>query len=105
MRVYIFNYLYTKQNNDINTLTLFPVDDVTYCDVEWLRKGFDVMQFDADEDNIFYINDLIPLATAHALKVPALISRMLHAQELDITGFGQSENLTERCFAVLSTSK
>ena len=54
------------------------------------------MQFDADEDNIFYINDLVPLATAHALKVPALISRMLHAQELDITGFGQSENLTER---------
>lgn len=68
---------------------------MTYCDVEWLRTGFDVMEFDA-QDGIVFMDELIPVATAQALNVPPLLSRMLHAQELDITGFGQSEPLTDR---------
>lgn len=78
-----------------DSLTFRPVNDVTYCDVEWLRTGFDVMEFDA-QDGIVFMDELIPVATAQALNVPPLLSRMLHAQELDITGFGQSEPLTDR---------
>ena len=78
-----------------NALVLRALSDVTYCDVEWLRTGFDVMEFDA-QDGIYFIHDLVPISTAKALNVPTLISRMLHAQELDITGFGQSEPLTDR---------
>lgn len=78
-----------------HTLVLSPIDDITYCDVEWLRTGFDVMEFD-EQDGIFFIDNLVPTATCQALNVPTLLSRMLHAQELDITGFGQSEPLTDR---------
>ena len=33
------------------TVCLFPASDCTYCDVEWLRKGFDSMEFDETDGN------------------------------------------------------
>ena len=78
-----------------NTVSLVPVENATYCDTEWLRQGFDLMEFD-EQDGITFIHPLLPVATAEALRVPTLMSRMLHAEELRVTGFGQSESLTNR---------
>ena len=78
-----------------NTVSLVPVENATYCDTEWLRQGFDLMEFD-EQDGITFIHPLLPVATAEALRVPTLMSRMLHAEELSVTGFGQSESLTNR---------
>ena len=72
---------------------LLPASDCTYCDVEWLRKGFDSMEFD-ETDGIVLIHHHLPTSTAAALGVATLMSRMLHAEELAITSFGQGEPLT-----------
>lgn len=74
---------------------LLPASECTYCDVDWLRRGFDVTDCSA-EDNITFIHPQLPVATAAALGVPTLMSRMLHAEELAVTCFGQSEPLTDR---------
>jgi len=74
---------------------LLPASECTYCDVDWLRHGFDVTDFSA-EDNIVFIHSQLPVATAATLGVPTLMSRMLHAEELAVTCFGQSEPLTDR---------
>ena len=75
------------------TVRLLPASDCTYCDVEWLRKGFDSMEFD-ETDGIVLTHHHLPTSTAAALGVPTLMSRMLHAEELAITSFGQGEPLT-----------
>ena len=72
-----------------------PSSEVTYCDTEWLRQGIDMVTFD-EQDGIFFIHDNVPVSTAEALHVPTLMSRMLHAEELEITGFGQTQPLTDR---------
>ena len=74
---------------------LLPASECTYCDVDWLRRGFEVTDFSA-EDNITFIHSQLPVATVAALSVPTLMSRMLHAEELAVTSFGQSEPLTDR---------
>jgi len=74
---------------------LLPASECTYCDVDWLRRGFDVADFSA-EDSVTFIHRELPVATAAALGVPTLMSRMLHAEELAVTSFGQSEPLTDR---------
>ena len=74
---------------------LLPADECTYCDVDWLRRGFEVTDFSA-EDSIAFIHSQLPVTTAAALGVPTLMSRMLHAEELAVTSFGQSEPLTDR---------
>ena len=74
---------------------LRPASECTYCDVDWLRRGFDVTDFSADDDVIF-IHPQLPVSTAASLGVPTLMSRMLHAEELAVTCFGQSEPLTDR---------
>ena len=76
-------------------LIMVPIDGATYCDTEWLRQGFDLMEFD-EQDGIIFIHPWMPTATAASLGVPTLMSRMLHAEELNVTGFGQSESLTSR---------
>ena len=73
-----------------DTVCLLPASDCTYCDVEWLRKGFD----SRESDGIVQIHDHLPTSTAAALGVATLMSRMLHAEELAITSFGQGETLT-----------
>ena len=75
------------------TVRLLPASDCAYCDVEWLRKGFDSMEFD-ETDGIVLTHHHLPTSTAAALGVPTLMSRMLHAEELAITSFGQGEPLT-----------
>ena len=75
------------------TVHLLPASQCTYCDVEWLRKGFDSVEFD-DSDGIILVHHHLPTSTAAALGVPTLMSRMLHAEELEITSFGQAEPLT-----------
>ena len=75
------------------TACLLPASECTYCDVEWLRKGFDSMEFD-ESDGIILVHHHLPTSTAAALGVPTLMSRMLHAEELEITSFGQGEPLT-----------
>ena len=83
------------QSKDSGVLRLLPLPECTYCDADWLRQGFDLMQFDED-DGLIFIHSDIPLATAECLAVPSLMSRMLHAEELNISGFGQAEPLTTR---------
>ncbi|KAI0220051.1 Sacsin [Lamellibrachia satsuma] len=75
------------------TVRLLPASDCAYCDVEWLRKGLDSMEFD-ETDGIVLTHHHLPTSTAAALGVPTLMSRMLHAEELAITSFGQGEPLT-----------
>ena len=75
------------------TVCLLPASECTYCDVEWLRKGFDSVEFD-ESDGIILVHHHLPTSTAAALGVPTLMSRMLHAEELEITSFGQGEPLT-----------
>ena len=74
---------------------LLPATECTYCDVDWLRRGFEVTDFSA-EDSITFVHSQLPVTTAAALGVPTLMSRMLHAEELAVTSFGQSEPLTDR---------
>ena len=74
---------------------LLPAAECTYCDVDWLRRGFEVTDF-STEDDITFIHSQLPVATAASLGVPTLMSRMLHAEELAVTSFGQSEPLTDR---------
>ena len=75
------------------TVRLLPAAECTYCDVEWLRKGFGSVEFD-ESDGIILVHHHLPTSTAAALGVPTLMSRMLHADELEITSFGQTEPLT-----------
>ena len=75
------------------TVRLLPASDCTYCDVEWIRKGFDSMEFD-DTDGIILIHPDFPTSTAIALGVPTFMSRVLHSEELPISSFGQSEPLS-----------
>jgi len=71
-----------------------PIEECTYCDSENLRLG---IYSDCEEiDDIFFIHPSIPLSTAEALDVPPLFTRMLQADELPMTGFGQYESLTNR---------
>ena len=90
----VFILCQTDDGSDV-PVKLLPASECTYCDVDWLRRGFEVTDFSA-EDNITFIHSELPLATAAALSVPTLMSRMLHAEELAVTSFGQSEPLTDR---------
>lgn len=74
---------------------LLPVDECTYFDMDWVRKGFSLMDFD-ESDGIVFIHPQLPISTAESLHVPTLMSRMLNAEELEINSFGQSEPLTSR---------
>lgn len=74
---------------------LLPVAECTYCDMDWVRKGFNLIDFD-DSDGIMFIHPQLPISTAESLHVPTLMSRMLNAEELEINSFGQSEPLTSR---------
>ena len=98
-------YYELLQISTASRLRLLPSSSLTYCDTEWLRQGMD-MQFFDEQDGIYFIHDNVPVSTAEALNVPTLMSRMLHAEELEITGFGQTQPLTDRylfyftkCFA------
>ncbi|CAD5123853.1 DgyrCDS12159 [Dimorphilus gyrociliatus] len=77
----------------------FPIEETSYCDLDWLRQGFD-MAID-EGDDIKLAHNLLPATTCEALNVPTLMSRMLDAEELCFTGFGQSEPLTTRLKALL----
>lgn len=81
-------------------LTLLPVEECTYCDTEWLQQGIQSLVFEKTEGIIFVHPD-VPLSTAEALNVPTLMSRMLRAEELSVTGFGQYETLTNRIRSLL----
>ncbi|EDO32856.1 predicted protein, partial [Nematostella vectensis] len=83
-------------NDDSNELQFAPVDDCTYCDVEWLKHGNEASDVD-DELNIKFIHRNISPQTAEDLQVPTLMSRMLDAEELEFgESFGQYEPLTRR---------
>lgn len=85
-----------RVDNDCDVpVKLLPASDCTYCDVDWLRRGFEVADF-SSEDSITFIHPQLPVTTAAALGVSTLMSRMLHAEELALTSFGQSEPLTDR---------
>ena len=74
---------------------MLPLTDCTYCDATWIRQGYDLMDF-SEDDGIVFIHSLVPTNTAECLGVPTLMSRMLKAEEFNITGFGQTEPLTTR---------
>ena len=104
------------ETDDSEILRLVPIDDATFCDTEWLRQGFFPMSFDEQvsrlismcdkdikmgfkkvcvytlffvllvQDGILFIHSLVPMNTAEELGVPSLMSRMLHAEELNVTG-------------------
>ncbi|KAK2160900.1 hypothetical protein LSH36_125g03013 [Paralvinella palmiformis] len=89
------NILVPAMCQDATMFKMLPVKSCTYCDVDWIRQGFDLMEFD-EQDGIVFIHRNLPIPTAEKLGVPTLMSRMLHAEELAITGFGQGEPLTAR---------
>ena len=75
------------QADDEAGLCLLPVEECTYCDTEWLQQGIQSMTYEAE--GITFIHSDVPLSTAKALNVPSLMSRMLDADELPVTDFGQ----------------
>jgi len=81
-------------------LCLLPVEECTYCDTEWLQQGIQSLVFEKTE-GINFIHPNVPQSTAEALNVPTLMSRMLRAEELSVTGFGQYETLTNRIRSLL----
>ena len=85
---------------ELEIVCLLPIKDCTYCDIEWLRQGFHPMSLD-ESDGIRFIHPNLPVPTAEALDVPTLMSRMLHAEELEVTGWGQQESLTNRLHQLL----
>ena len=86
-------YLPVHTDSD-KSLKFFHVTECTYCDKDWLKMGLDTD--DIDESNeLHFVHPNIPTATAEALGVPPLVSRVLDAEELDLS-FGQSEPLTRR---------
>ncbi len=89
-----------QPSDSTSCLQLLPICDCTYCDSDWLKQGFNLMAFD-EQDGINFIHPNLSVATAESLGVPTLMSRMLHAEELSITGFGQEEKLTCRLHQLL----
>ncbi|CAH1796047.1 unnamed protein product [Owenia fusiformis] len=81
--------------NGENTIRMVQVNECTFCDEEWLRKGHDLSDLEEDEEQILFVHPNIPNTTAEILGVPTLMSRMLDAEELDLS-FGQSDPLTRR---------
>ena len=74
---------------------LLPIADCTYYDIKWLQQGFSPQSWDED-DGMNFIHPNLPVVTAQALGVPTLMSRMLDAEELEVTAWGQQESLTDR---------
>ena len=85
---------------ELEIVCLLPIKDCTYCDIEWLRQGVHSMPLD-ESDGIRFIHPNLPVPTAEALGVPTLMSRMLHADEFEVTGWGQQESLTSRLHQLL----
>ena len=82
------------------TLRLAQIKDCTYCDTEWLKQGHDLTDVDDDEEELLFVHQNIPNRTSERLGVPTLMSRMLDAEELDIS-FGQTDSLTHRLNVLL----
>ena len=80
-------------DSGVPPVKLLPAAECTYCDVDWLRRGF---EFTNDDEDVHLVHSQLPVATAAALGVPTLMSRMLQAEELTVTSFGQAEPLTDR---------
>ena len=83
---------------ELEGICFLPVDACTYCDIEWLQQGFSLQSFD-EKDGIHLIHPNLPVATAEALGVLTLMSRMLLAEEFD--AWGQQESLTDRLHQLL----
>ena len=84
----------------VGSFCLLPLADCTYYDIKWLQQGFSPQSWDED-DGINFIHPNLPMATAQALGVPTLMSRMLDADELEVTAWGQQESLTDRLHQLL----
>ena len=84
----------------VGSFCLLPIADCTYYDIKWLQQGFSPQSWDED-DGINFIHPNLPMATAQALGVPTLMSRMLDADELEVTAWGQQESLTDRLHQLL----
>ncbi|ELT96105.1 hypothetical protein CAPTEDRAFT_195081 [Capitella teleta] len=75
--------------------------DCTYSDMEWIRQGYDINDFQEGSERQFYlVHPNVPVSTSEALGVPTLMSRMLDAEELDFS-FGQADSLTHRLNVLL----
>lgn len=82
-------------------LKMAPLQDCTYCDEEWIRQGYSYSDFGmTDDEHIALVHPNVPTSTSEALGVPTLMSRMLDAEELDIS-FGQTDSLTHRLNTLL----
>ena len=90
------------KTNDSNVYATKPLEQCTYCDTEWLRKGYSDIIFEGNDDEIFFIHPNISIKTAESLRVRALISRILHVEDFGLTGFGQQESLTDRLHGILN---
>ncbi|ESN95266.1 hypothetical protein HELRODRAFT_193608 [Helobdella robusta] len=91
-------------NEGSKVLKMALLSDCTFCDEEWLRQGYSSADFEMDNDSetneVSLVHPNVPSSTSEALGVPTLMSRMLDAEELDIS-FGQSDSLTHRLNSLL----
>ncbi len=82
-------------NGDV--LKLVPLEMCTYVDTKWLQTGLGGgLGADDEDEDLNYIHKNVPTKAAETLKVPSLMSRLLDANEFDIEGCGQHEELTTR---------
>ena len=84
-------------------LRLLPINECVYCDIEWHKRGInldDLDDIDDEDARINVVHRQISTFTAERLGVPNIMSRILYAEDLDIS-YGQSESLIDRISSLL----
>ena len=88
-------------NANEGRLVLMPLEECVYCDEERLEKVMEIGEDDDDEEMpIRIVRKEIANSTSQKLGVANLMSRILYAEDLDIS-FGQSESLLDRLNSIL----
>ena len=113
LSIVILNEL--SESNDIIDLTGVPLpietsksvydtklfEECTYCDTEWLRKGYNEVNCDDGNEEVYFIHSKVSIKTAKKIGIRTLSSRIVHADDFGESGFGQHESLTSRLHGLL----
>ena len=76
-------------------------EECTYCDTEWLRKGYNEVNCDDGDEQVYFIHSKVSIKTAKKIGIRTLSSRIVHVDDFGGSGFGQHESLTSRLHGLL----